>query len=370
MECDVCNNNSKELFPCDSCKVQLCKTCACLTSSEVKVLQLRDRIMLFRCKKCNGLDTITLLQNTIGDKANIIESKDEIIALLKEQIKELELKLNKDSRPAEKILYSQVVHNTKAATSMNWGLNNVPTLIIKPKRKQNMDKTYKDLKDKINPSEIKVGIKGTRTTANGNVIVKCQSRTDLENLKKEAERKLTEYDIQTSKMRKPRIRIVGYEGTLSNKEVETFIREQNQFIEERDELEITFMKRNKKNNHCVIFGECSPSLFHKFMSERKIFIGWERYSVYEDIGITRCFKCQEHYHKHDECTKKQTCEYCSGEHDIRDCQKSRKACGNCLKANDKFKLDYPTDHAANDPACHSYQYLINILRSKIDYGNT
>lgn len=50
-----------------------------------------------------------------------------------------------------------------------------------------------------------------------------------------------------TKMKKPRIKIIGYERDLEEEEVENFLREQNKYIEQNDELKIKFIK--KKTNH-------------------------------------------------------------------------------------------------------------------------
>lgn len=106
------------------------------------------------------------------------------------------------------------------------------------------------------------------------------------------------------------------------------------------------------------------------MSIKKVCIQWERYPIYEDIGIQRCFNCQEYYHKNNTCHNKTVCEYCSGDHNIKECNKRHKKCLNCENANKKFNLDYDINHGASDKDCPSYKYLIQVLRNKIDYGHT
>lgn len=364
--CSECELKIKELFLCDGCKRGLCKTCGYLTSSEVKVLQLRERVMLFHCTKCKKFNTFMLLQNTIQDKSEIIANKDEIINSLKKKIHDMEL-YQKNLTPIP-MSYSSV---TKKSIEENKKLviNNAPSLVIKPKRKQKIEKTENDLRAKINPSEMEISIKSTRSTTNGNIIVKCHNRNDLETLKREADTKLSDYEVQILKLRKPRIKIAAYTGNLDEDGLVRSLRKQNHFIDMNDELQVTYIRRNTKTNSSIIFMDCSPTLFHKLMDARKVYIGWERCPVYEDIRITRCFKCQEHYHKADVCKNAVVCEYCALDHDVRDCPKTRQLCNNCVKANNLYKTKYSTDHTTNDSNCPSYQYLINVLRSKIDYGN-
>lgn len=367
MECDVCGGKNREVFNCDGCRTGLCRTCAGLTSSEVKVLQLNTRVMIFHCKRCLTFETCTLLGNTIEDKTQIIAGKDEIISLLKKQIEDLE-NVQKNSNTVS-MTYSSALSTSGKQVQGKVAINsNSPSLIIKPKLNQDIKKIETDLKQNIKPSDLKIAVRGTRSTSNGHLIVKCRNKQDLDALKKEAEKKLTGYEIEIPKLRRPRIKIPGYDGKqISKDELESCIREQNQFIDQKDELKVTFLR--KVRDRYTIFAECSSSLFQRFMNVGKVFIGWERYPVYEDISVTRCFNCQEPFHKGDSCPNQPCCEKCSGAHGSRDCRNdSQKQCKNCINTNSKHKLNYKTDHGANDPDCPSYRYLLSVLRSKIDYG--
>lgn len=76
------------------------------------------------------------------------------------------------------------------------------------------------------------------------------------------------------------------------------------------------------------------------------------------------------YHKSGGCRNSIVCEFCAGDHNIEDCPKARMRCRNCVDANNKHKLGYNVEHAASDPKCPSYLYLLNILRSRTDYGDS
>lgn len=363
MECDVCKGKKEPVFPCDGCKTAHCKTCAGLTSSEIKVMQLKDRLMIFYCKKCKDGDTITLLQSLIADKSRIIAANDEIIQMLRKKVDELEA----NSAVVQKVVYSDAVKKNLLVKKPE--LNNTPALIIKSRHQQDPEKTKFDLIKKVNPSKLKIGIRAVRNTKKGDTIVRCQNIGDLESLKNEIGKKMSGYDVQVSKLRKPRIKIVGYQGTLEKEEIEQRLRDQNKFIGEIDELRVTYVAKSKKSSQSIIFGECSSQLFHKFMAEEKVFLDWERCSVYEDISIRRCFKCQGYYHKQDSCTEKIACEYCSEDHKLADCQKAHKTCINCVRTNQKFKRNHDIHHTATDPDCPSLQYLMSTLRNRTDYGN-
>lgn len=110
------------------------------------------------------------------------------------------------------------------------------------------------------------------------------------------------------------------------------------------------------------------SFIGSFMSGKKVFLGWERCQLFEDISIPRCFKCQAYYHKSNECGQETNCELCAENHDVRECPKTTKRCINCVNANRQFNTKYDESHEANNPECPTYCYYIEVLRSKIDYG--
>lgn len=367
MVCGICGEAAtakNAVFSCDSCKERYCKQCAKLTASEVKVMELKEtRILKFHCDKCKKFETHTLLQNAIEDKVKIIEAKEEIINFLRQKINELES--SKSENPML-LSYSEAAQSNIIFPKIN---GNLPSIIIKPKQKQNFTKTETDIKKTITPTDLKIAIKNTRSTKDGGLVIKCSSRNDIEILKREAENKLKDYDVQTTKMSWPRFKIAGFSEEISEQQIAKSIMEQNEIMESEDNLKITYVKKFK-NGTSIVFGECSPNIFRKLMTLKKVYINWQRYPVYEDISIIRCFKCQQHYHKQDACQNKESCEHCSEEHHIKDCSKILKKCSNCIRANNNYKTTHKVDHMATDPECPSYKYLLNIKRGKIDYGYT
>lgn len=369
MECSECGNpggNKNPIFTCDSCKGGYCKPCANLTSSEVRVLDLREgRVLKFFCKKCEKFEHHSLLLQTIGDKTNIIEAKEEIIALLKKKINDLENFQTENN--GQQYTYSQITQKGQRITQKKI---NLPSIVIKPKRQQNIEKTETDVKNSIKLTELKIAINNTRNTKNGGILINCTNKNDIEMLRKEAENKLKEYDVQITKLKLPRFKIIGYEGELDEQQISRAIRKQNNLVEDEDIFRVTYIKKAKRpNTKAVVFGECSASLFRKLMCTNRIHIEWQRYPIYEDLSIVRCFKCQQHYHKTDACPNAQSCEHCSEEHHIKECPNQQKKCVNCLQTNKKFKSNYDVNHKASDTDCPSYQYLLNIVRSKIDYDS-
>lgn len=371
MECDVCKQ-SVRAFKCDNCSRKICKGCSTLTSSEVKVIELKDRIMKFFCKDCNQFHTLKLLNDLVQSKQDIISSKDEIILLLKQEIKELRSKMETTQIPMQS--FADVINNKQSDLAPSYKIKNRPNIIIKPKAKQDSADTKTDIMKSIKPADLNISIDKTRSSNHGSMIIKCNDTLSIKKLKNEIEQKLGDYyDVEETKLRNPQIKIVGYpaEENTTTKEIEDSIRKQNSFFNEDELFNVTYLKKAKFDT-MTIFADCSPSLFKKIMWNKKIYIGWERYSTYENLAVRQCFKCNEYYHKSTHCPNENTCSYCGGEHLRKDCnsasKKDEKKCMNCKNSNNKYKTSYDIKHEATDFQCPTYKYHLEVLKSKINYG--
>ncbi|KAG5869909.1 hypothetical protein JTB14_028400 [Gonioctena quinquepunctata] len=261
--------------------------------------------------------------------------------------------------------YSEALQQS-SNTFSNISPPNAPDIIIKPKIPQDVEKTKNEIINTINPSDLKIGIRSLKSTKSGSVIIKCKNKTEFEILENEIKNKMENmYNIEASKMKKPRIKIPMFQQNLSKEEIETSIKQQNEAL---DEIKVTFIKKGK-NNKSTVYGECSPSTFRQLMRLNKVFIGWERYSVFEDLTVPRCFQCQEFYHKKQNCPNKLICPLCSEEHEQESCPKIKKVCANCVKSNDKYKLKNSVDHYSTDTNCPTLQFHINLTKNKIDYSS-
>jgi TolA-binding protein len=96
--CSLCEVNAR-CFPCDACKKSFCKECADLTETEVRAIELKNRIMRFFCKNCDDAialvpklsDMISQLQGQVNQlvlnqqKASPIINKESIINELQDR---------------------------------------------------------------------------------------------------------------------------------------------------------------------------------------------------------------------------------------------------------------------------------------------
>lgn len=193
MECNVCKT-TKEVFNCDECPMKVCKICAKLTSSEVKVLQLNARVMKFLCTSCRSHKDKNeeLFQSILKTKDKLIESKEIIIESKNEIIEGLkrELELLKKNKGSEAILpsFSEVVNQRPCPKEV---------LVVQPKNSnQKSETTRKIIQDKINPSSLGVGIARTKFIKNGGIAISCSQKDDIKCVYNDMKKQLGEdYEI-------------------------------------------------------------------------------------------------------------------------------------------------------------------------------
>lgn len=367
-ECIICKRKSglKEklpVFSCDTCSTYYCGECAELSASEIKCMQLvKQRILKFICRKCSDNELNKCLINTIKDKENTIEDKINIIKMLQEKIKLLET-----SSP---MTYANIVTSNYQHIAQQ-PRKNVPAVIIQPINPQNATITKEEIQKKIDPKSINVSINSVKTGNNGNLIIKCNTEEDAKKLIEVTKKQqlVSKYNVKLSQMKKPRIKIITSTENINQDEIEKGLRNQNKFITPEDYFKITFTTKNRSGN-TLIFAECSGDLFKKFMVEKKVFVGWERCPVYEDLMIPKCKRCNAYDHKEINCKNKLTCPICNEEHKMNDCPRNVKKCCNCLKSNLKYKhLNYDMNHEANNRECPTFKYYLQRLTNSIDYNS-
>lgn len=354
--CTSCRESvaDDQFYVCDSCLGKVHKGCLNLTASEIKCMPLQKRLLLLICTECRKL---------LARLPYIIKVLDEI----KEDVEGLK----------QRNATQEVVHPSRTYAGAVQGdgvgarggrVQNIPTLIIKPKNNQDVKQTREEIYRNVNPAELKVGIKSLRTTKQGGVVVKCATERELNIFKEAVGETLGHYEVKVPELKPPKIKIVGYTGQKTAEEIEDSIRRQNDWVGKDDKLKITYMKRRSEKNVMTIFAECSPGLFHTMMDVKRMYIDWERCVIYEDLSVTRCFNCQGFNHKNSTCKSRRACKICSGEHDSSDCQDKIKKCINCVTANSSYRKKYDVNHTADDASCQSYCYQVEMLKSKINYN--
>lgn len=366
--CTKCDNTIKEtesFLKCEGrCKKSFHIKCAEITITQFKKIKQLKNIVFWLCENCKKLIDKPLTTYVPNESdSTTIQSEDitENIRQIQKEIKKLRTEINKPI----KMSYSSAIKGTLETSETP---KNIQSIIIKPKKNQSIEETNKIIKMKINPRTVKAPITKYLTTKKGFVIIDSESNEKTQHLYELTKKELgSEYDIQITKQRKPRVIIMGLNRNYeTNEDLLEELKDLNQNINEEDYLDIKFIRQSKFSKKWIAYAETSGKTFKKIVN-RELNIEWGQCKIVEDFNILRCLRCCSFGHKTKDCrNSKLVCAYCTGDHVKYKCDKQERRCVNCFYSKEKNETTN-TNHSSDDLNCPIYAKKIEISKRRTNY---
>ena len=129
---------------------------------------------------------------------------------------------------------------------------------------------------------------------------------------------------------------------------------------EKKKIDSVYENENSspKTKHWLIVGaKCCDVTTINRLSNEGIKIEYMRYKVEKyirPIHVIQCHQCNQFGHKLEQCTNKQSCLRCSGDHTIKECSSTTRKCSNC-----------GGNHHATYKQCRTYQQKVNEKMEKL-----
>lgn len=367
---------------CVKCEEWFCLSCTKLSKKEVS--EIKKLTLKWTCLNCEidkePNDKIKNLEEENKLFKNIIYQMNEKIEKLiqtMEMIKAEDIKtkinlliekvdnLNSNKKINEEPLYSNILKTQKPIMIKN---ENLPVVIIKPKKNQTSKTTKQEVQKKMNPALVNVSIKNVEDIRNGGIIIKSNTKEEIEKLKKLSDEKLKEdYIVEISKLKIPKLVIIGTRREYNDEELFEELLALN-YVDKCDILKIKGIRKSKHLKKYIIYLEAIGKTFNKLVN-KEISLGWDRCKVKENIDIVYCFKCCQYGHKIKDCLQKQVCSFCAGEHTYLKCKAEIAKCNNCKFSNDKYFTNYNYEHEANSEKCSIHIIKILKEKEKINYNH-
>lgn len=267
---------------------------------------------------------------------------------------------------SETPISNDIVIQAPALTSDTTVTKNI--IVIKPKDvTQENDTTMTAIKNKISPTKKKI-VK-VKKAAKGGIVIECESKEAVENLKADAESKLgEEYNVTVPEKRLPKFRIFGISEKMEIDEIITKLREQNQnLIREDSTLNISSVTAANNSDRFFFKMACDPKTFSDIFVNKKLRIGWDICKAEEIVEVRRCYNCNTYGHLSKSCKSKKCCPRCTGEHDLADCVSTESKCINCINANTNLNMALEVNHAVFSNDCPAYQRQVARQRKWVNY---
>lgn len=387
--CYVCERDIKEgedYTQCDCCEVSFHLKCNNLTKAAFNAQQ-NNRCVLIYCPECvskreNGTEeklklVLRLLYkldafNQENKPQNVINN--ESIQVIKTTLGTLDKKVNEQQQQQTSKNVNNVTPQRASCSFANVvkRSNVKPAVVIKPKKKQECEKTLEEITSNVDTSAVNVC--GTRNVREGGIVLRCANATETMKVKNLVTEKMgDDYEIVLPKIKKPRLRVTNIPTNIAKESIIDELKKSNEELKDCDMSLITVLNRkatSKQQSSCDIVIEVNAATYKMLMDMQILRLPWRECKVFEHIYVKRCYKCLGFSHISKDCKLAQKCSKCGGSHKYSECKSRNICCANCHTTNDKLKAKINTKHHAWSTDCPVYKRRIEALVNKIEYNET
>ena len=264
--------------------------------------------------------------------------------------------------------FAQVLKSSSNCPTVVPPIKKQVPLIIKPKEKQTSSESRRDLTKNVDPCNFKFS--NVQVRQNGDILISTENEKEREKIRKELSCKIGDsYEIKTPEMLLPRVMVSGMSEKMEENKFLDAVKKQNL------ELGINYLKlvryfevRKNEKSHFNAIIEVNTEAFSKIINIGKMNIGWERCRVFDGTRVLCCFKCKGFNHRMVDCSEKEVCLNCLGEHRTDSCNLAPvNKCINCIRSNTKLNLSLDVNHATMDKSCPGYIHHLEQKKKKIGY---
>ncbi|KAF6197407.1 hypothetical protein GE061_020237 [Apolygus lucorum] len=221
----------------------------------------------------------------------------------------------------------------------------------------------------INPKDLGLDIKSSRSTMGGGVVVEVNGPVNIKSLQDNDVIRGMGFTVREAPRKLPRILVHGVPSSFTADELQAEFWKSCSAEGDWKERKAEFLPIHKAGprglpeTKWVI--EVSQAVRAMIVGEGKIRLGWIICRVVDHVSVSRCYKCQKFGHVAKGCNRDEICGWCSEKnHSFKDCptRDQPACCTNCKEAG------RPNQHDAGSLGCPSYRIAIENQVRLTDYG--
>ena len=171
-------------------------------------------------------------------------------------------------------------------------------LTVKPNGNKMAEEIKKLLRTKIDPVNIKIGIRTFKSLKNGNVLIEADSKEEIELLNTQIRDKGgDQVEVNIQKRRDPRLIINNVPDAVTPENAEDIILAQNPDLKlQEGNIQTKFAFKTKRNIRNTVI-EVKPQTC-RYLLQNKLKLEWMICNIDDYVWISRCFKCSWYNHRH------------------------------------------------------------------------
>lgn len=194
--------------------------------------------------------------------------------------------------------------------------------------------TKKAVTNLVKPAE--VGLQVERISGSRNNGIRIQAnKVDLDKIRAHPALAKAGLEVVEDLRYNPRVIIYGVSKDLTKEEIRSDFINLNLSGTDDKLTKVVYIyppRDGKAYTNCVL--EVSPKTRAAIKDEQRIYIGLSACRFDDHVKVAQCYKCLGYGHQARDCKSAARCGHCSGDHEMRDCNKRDKppCCRNCKSA--------------------------------------
>lgn len=221
MICKICRDEIKrghKYICCDVYQNDFHLKCAGVSEDECKIIILKKSIK-YVCSNCD-INQVYCMKNILDQIKDLKDDFKSCMAIVEENSKIIkELNTNKN------------VDGDKNASYSNILKKDIEKIILKPKGEQDCSKTTDEIKRKVDPVKLAVGIENVKNLRNGSIMISCNDKTSKEKLTNVVNELGENCQVEEVKMNMPKMILVNTEEEYVYKSDEEIVKD---MVEQND----------------------------------------------------------------------------------------------------------------------------------------
>lgn len=310
------------------------------------------------------------VSNSVGVVKNTLETfKNEFLILQ-----------NTPHEEVTKASYSQIVHGISTSTNIEVR-ETKSVVLVTPKNAEEVkdsEQTIRLIQSETSAKALSIGVNRVKKVRNKGVIIELRNEEECKSFVQHLQSRSQTLNAKIPSKRNPQIMIHGIEVTFPEEDIVAAITEQNPLIKQSllsssEKVDIRTVRRSRHGRSKYAIVEVTPKVYQAICKCEKLYIGYTRCNFNDYIPVIRCFKCSGIGHVASDCNGELSCSICSESHEFQHCPQTKTECINCKKHNLKMskRVNFSptaTDHPASSMNCPIYKRVVEIIKSKINYG--